>query len=122
MSTSKRITACVNLTLCRSRDTQQLDISWRCEVSARVTFAKATFNEPRDMQVDSFEVDGVTSSTISYTTRFIAGAIVSKDVWLHEFDSHEEHYVIEYLNANLDDRDDWQEEIIKAVLANVDQR
>lgn len=30
--------------------------------------------------------------------------------------------VAEYLTANLDDREDWQEEIVKAVLANVDQR
>lgn len=122
MTTTKRITATVTLTLCRSRDTQQLDLAWRCEVSARVTYTKATFNGPGDLQVDSFEIEGVTSSTISYTTQIIAGAIVSKDVWIHELDSHEELDVVEYLTANLDDREDWQEEIVKAVLANVDQR
>ena len=114
MSTSKRITATVNLTLCRSRDTQQLDISWRCEVSARVTFAKATFNEPRDMQVEDLEIEDVTKATISYTKE--------SGWWLHDFDSHEERDVVEYLNANLEDREDWHEEITNAVLANVDQR
>lgn len=103
-----RIHATVELHLSPARDSHQLDMVWRCEVSALVRHYPATHDHPADTQIEELEIDGVTHATISYTQ--------PTGWWLHEFDGDESRDAVHYLNFNLGDRDDWREAIEGAVM------
>lgn len=84
----------------------ELQISWDVAASADVGWARATWNDPGEQTIDDFQIDAVTAVWLTYGGM---GSVIVPAEAGTQFGRRESDRTLNWLRAQLPDRDDWLE-------------
>jgi hypothetical protein len=86
----------------------ELQVSWDVQASAQVRFSGATWNGPGEQIVEDIQIDAVTAVWLTYGQ---AGSVIVPADAGTQFARRETDRTLNWLRAQLPERDDWLERL-----------